>query len=265
MEGLTLNRLLGFLSQYGGWNLRKRTDGKYELKIYEEDRPRPRQKNGRKFQRAGRKRKLTSSILKTIIAEYSQLAKESGAPTGIEIPLLSVAANEFETCCEKAVSESGRQRMRSRIGSFGTVVSCDSLLWDNYDVEEDAELPEVRCEAAEQIRNDEANESQTPVRKLPTAENSFDLAEEWAELTTPVEDFSESKESSPDNMREGRILLREMKELRVEIKRMGDTSSINFPELKTKKSEAENKSAVLDWEAGELAYGIYVNLCGLND
>ena len=37
------------------------------------------------------------------------------------------------------------------------------------------------------------------------------------------------KDSSPDNLGEGRRLLEEMKELRKEIKKIGDISSIKLP------------------------------------
>lgn len=118
-------------------------------------------------------------------------------------------------------------------------------MWDNYDVEEAADTQQARCS--------NLMESVTPSSRKRHSDSQISLAESdfsfrCGEDNDDDDDMRSStcsKGSSPDNLKEGRRLLREMKELRKEIKKMGDVSSMNIssPVRDLKSSAAAGKAS----------------------
>eukprot|EP00095_Tigriopus_kingsejongensis_P007509 maker-scaffold103_size370364-snap-gene-0.16 protein:Tk07509 transcript:maker-scaffold103_size370364-snap-gene-0.16-mRNA-1 annotation:"hypothetical protein Y032_0044g935" len=105
---------------------------------------------------------------------------------------------------------------RKRLSSFGTTDSCetDSLFWDDYDVEK-PKTPVLNF-----------SDTSALLKRSPS---TISLAESDISDMSSEGSMIGVKEGSPDNLREGRLLLREMKELRREIKKMGDASTIAVP------------------------------------
>ena len=157
--------------------------------------------------------------------DQKQQARSSTLDSGMATPIVGAVVEAAATTAVEMTEEHVKRRRRRC--SFGTIDSCDSLMWDNYDVEE----------ADGNLMPPAVGESKgRPDSQVSLAESDFsyqcglevDGDDEDEEDEEQLRSSTASKGSSPDNLKEGRRLLREMKELRKEIKKMGDVSSMNI-------------------------------------
>ncbi|XP_059090807.1 uncharacterized protein LOC131886467 isoform X1 [Tigriopus californicus] len=199
---LSVKELLVFLSKFSEWSLERR-HGKYKLefKVGTRDKYGTRSRTSKpKHRQVGRSRvRIDEKILNALVKE----SQDKPPAHTIFVP----------PCCPATPTLAiPNHMMRQRHSSFGTVDSCDgeSLQWDDYDVEKEKNLNPFHIERQASLDN-------------------VSIAESDVSDVSTLGSASPNKEGSPDNMREGRLLLREMKELRREIKKMGDASTIAMP------------------------------------
>ncbi|XP_040566557.1 uncharacterized protein [Lepeophtheirus salmonis] len=197
MKRLNVNILISFLNGYSHWSLSKKF-GSYVLKFnagiglkHRITKFNPRKWNDKKCI----KKKIAPASIDKGGANVSPSKKKKG--------------NEKKKI-EKHVQNGSRlyhhqqtkkhPKVRQRINSGEGSSEADSLSWDDYDV------------AAHKRR-----------QGIHTLENVESLISTYSSPSLSSSSAS-SKESTPEMHQEGKLLLQEMKELRKEIKKMGDTS-----------------------------------------
>jgi len=120
----------------------------------------------------------------------------------------------FKRSKEKIISKRRRKKTKpkpwKKVDPYATLTSCDSLQWDNYDTKG--------------VKN--ASES-----------TEFEFVKAASE---EVRDSSNA--STLDNRRAGLTILREMRELRADVKKMTDTSQFSAPQTTSSIATAESPS-----------------------
>lgn len=212
METLTLKELLGFLTKYTNWTLDHKA-GEFNLVFTDRQKSRGLVRNGKEF-------KLVKELKRS---KTKKMEKKNKRKCLVKKENLITA-------------KGGRQHLQKsflqRVNSVGTICSCDSLMWDNYDVEGDKPSPQG---------------TEIPIPKSLSTSRQSSVLYDYDDLAFSFGSPSivASRDSTPDNMREGRRLLAEMREVRQEIRKLGDASSIQMPkveEIKTKLDREETKA-----------------------
>ncbi len=223
MEKLTLRQLLLFLSGYSNWTLEHRR-GRFTLKFA--------QRSKSKRNKTGKKKK--SFKLCNMSNGANNCNNKSSNSSNINNNATSKAkliTTKTSELTEGSRSENGATfqhhgmdveprssvRIAKAHSNCDTMESCDSLAWDyDYDVEAKESLDDGRGRddaKRDNMDDDDDDECQT------TAESEFCYYRSSAAAAATCSGLS-SGQSTMDNGRAGRDILREMRELRSQIQRM---------------------------------------------